>query len=146
MKSTLSSRHKEAQVTLDESSEDEKSIELHNSSGVSDSSPSSVHWLSSAVYFLCCPVLFPCSFLTVGQNTEVVTLHCGRYSGTYKDPGCFWINPVGVERIVISKAKNSVDLPNTKVIDFNGNPLIVSGVVVYSWDETRKTALDVANP
>lgn len=62
-----------------------------------------------------------------------------------------------MEKIVISKAKISIDLPNTKVceyqsnvpshtqvIDLNGNPLIVSGVVVYYWADTKKAALDVA--
>jgi hypothetical protein len=56
-----------------------------------------------------------CSFTTVEQNTELVTLHCGKYSEVYKQPGCFFLNPCGVEKIVVSKAKISIDLRNTKV-------------------------------
>jgi len=103
------------------------------------------HWAATCGFLLCCPLVFPCSFLTVGQNTEIVTLHCGKLSGLYQQPGCFFVNPCGVEKIIISKAKISMDLPNTKVIDFNGNPIIVSGVVVFHWSDTTKAALDVVN-
>lgn len=31
------------------------------------------------------------------------------------------------------------------MIDLNGNPLIVSGVVVYYWEDTKKAALEVVD-
>jgi len=128
----------QAPVYLSDSSEDDKGNKHDSIYHRADP-----HWYATCVFGFCCPLLFPCSFATVGQNTEVVTLHCGKYSNTYKDPGCFFINPVGLEKITISKAKLSIDLPNTKVIDFNGNPLIVSAVVVYQWVKIEKAALDM---
>lgn len=40
-----------------------------------------------------------------------------------------------VQRIV------SVDLPNTKVIEKNGNPLIVSAIVVYSIQNAKRATI-----
>jgi len=68
-----------------------------------------------------------------------------NYLVSINNPVVFFVNPCGVEKITVSKAKISIDLPNTKVIDYNGNPLIVSGVVVYSWSDTKKAALDIVN-
>jgi len=45
--------------------------------------------------------------------------------------------------IPVSKAKITTELPITKVIDKNGNPVMVSGVVFYYFRNTRKAALDV---
>lgn len=75
----------------------------------------SVHWAATSAWWLCCPLVVCCSWTTVEQNTELVTLHCGKFSEVYRTPGCFFLNPCGVEKIVISKAKISIDLPNTKV-------------------------------
>jgi len=124
------------------SSEDEEVVEATPLRG--RNFQGETHWAATCGFFLCCPLIFPCSFLTVEQNTEVITLHCGKLSGIYQTPGCFFLNPCGVEKVIISKAKISIDLPNTKVIDLNGNPLIVSGVVVYFWSDTRRAALDIA--
>jgi len=124
--------------------EDDDSGEEGKDDSAIRGSEGSTHWAATLGFAMCCPLIMPCSFFTVEQNTEVVTLHCGAYSGVYRQPGCFFLNPCGVEKIVVSKAKISIDLPNTKVIDLNGNPLIVSGVVVYYWSDTRKAALDIA--
>jgi len=45
----------------------------------------------------------------------------------------------------VSKRKMSVDLPTTKVVDKNGNPLIISGIVVYQFVNSKKCAIDVEN-
>eukprot|EP01127_Copromyxa_protea_P001422 TRINITY_DN1141_c0_g1_i1.p1 TRINITY_DN1141_c0_g1~~TRINITY_DN1141_c0_g1_i1.p1 ORF type:complete len:290 (-),score=50.55 TRINITY_DN1141_c0_g1_i1:57-926(-) len=124
---------------LDDSSDEESNVEL------SRMDDGEVHWAATLSWLFCAVPSLLCSFTVVEQNTELVTLHCGRFSNVYKQPGCFFINPCGVEKIVVSKAKISIDLPNTKVIDFNGNPLIVSGVVVYYWADTKKAALDIAS-
>jgi hypothetical protein len=39
---------------------------------------------------------------------------------------------------MVSTAKQSIDLPNTKIVDAHGNPLIVSAIVTYyfKYDST----------
>jgi len=99
--------------------------------------------IASALWCICLPFLLPGSFVVVEQNTEMVTLNCGVLSNVYTQPGCTLLNPVGLEKFVVSKARISRDLGETKVIDFNGNPIIVSGVVVYKWVDTARVVLDV---
>jgi len=105
------------------------------------SSPCSTMW-----GILCFPftVLFSC--FTVTEREEVITLHYGKYTGLIKDPGCHWVNCWGRELIRVSKAKISIDLPNIKVVDKNGNPLIVSGIVVYHFVNIKKAKIDFQNP
>jgi len=99
--------------------------------------------LASAIWCMCFPCLLPMSFSVVEQNTELVTLNMGALSNVYTEPGCTLLNPVWLEKLVVSKARVSRDLPETKVIDYNGNPIIVSGVVVYRWTDTARAVLDV---
>jgi len=79
----------------------------------------------------------------VKENEEAVVLSCGKYSGTVREPGIHFSNCWGREIITISKAKLSTDLPNTKVIDRDGNPVMVSGVVFYHFKDTKKAAIDI---
>jgi len=97
------------------------------------------------VAILCFPCTIMGSCFTVTEKEEVMTLHYGRYTGLIKEPGCHWVNCWGRELIKVTKAKISVDLPNIKVVDKNGNPLIVSGIVVYHFDNIKKSNIDFQN-
>jgi len=92
---------------------------------------------------LCFPITLLGSCYCVQENEEAVLLSCGRYSGTVRDPGIHFANLFGREIITISKAKLSTDIPHTKVIDKDGNPVMVSGVVFYHFKDTKKAALDI---
>jgi len=94
---------------------------------------------------ICFPFCLCGSCFTVAEKQEVITLHYGKYTGVYKDPGCYFVNCVGRELITVTKAKISVDLPNTKVVDRNGNPLVVSGIVVYHLANIKKSNIDFKN-
>jgi len=77
--------------------------------------------------------------------SKVVILNYGKYTGTVRDPGCHFANCFGRDLRRVSKRKISVDLPNTKVVDKNGNPLLISGIVVYHFVDSKKSVLDVEN-
>lgn len=94
---------------------------------------------------LFCPCICLCSFYTVNVREEVVILSCGKYTDKVTDPGCHFKNCCGREMRRISKQKTSVNLPNVKILDKNGNPLHVSGVVVYNIENTKRAAIDIRN-
>lgn len=73
-------------------------------------------------------------------------LNYGLYIGTETEPGIHWSCPFGRDVIKINKARITHDLKEVKVIDYNGNPLIVSGVVTYCFLDARKAALDIHLP
>jgi regulator of protease activity HflC (stomatin/prohibitin superfamily) len=101
-----------------------------------------------AAPFLCCicPFVAPCvSCQTVAVKEEKVLLSWGKYHATLKEPGCYCINPVAMTAKVVATTQTSSDLQNVKVADGTGNPLLLSGVVTYYVQDTKKAALDVAN-
>jgi len=55
-------------------------------------------------------------------------------------------NPAGVEVRHISRQKQSIYLPATKIIDKTGNPLLVGGIVVFYYSDSKKIALEIQNP
>jgi len=107
--------------------------------------PGDISVLSTILGAVCLPLTLCGGFFTVDQNTELVTLNYGKYTGVVQEPGLHWSNCWGRELIPISKAKMSIELAPTKIIDMNGSPLLVSGVVVYYYRDTRRAALDMLN-
>jgi len=128
---------------------DESSENIHNGEyddvNMVSYQPSKTPTSLTIVGILCFPCTLICSCFTVTEREEVMTLHYGKFTGIIKEPGCHWINCWGRELIRVSKAKISVDLPNIKVVDRNGNPLIVSGIVVYHFDNIKKSNIDFQN-
>lgn len=91
------------------------------------------------------PVACVLSWVSVQQKTEAVTLHFGKYTGTAREPGCHFINVFGRDLRFISTAAQSIDLPLLKALDVNGNPLLVSAMVVFHVRHTKRAAIDVVN-
>jgi regulator of protease activity HflC (stomatin/prohibitin superfamily) len=92
--------------------------------------------------FLCLPFCC-CSIFTVQEREEVVALQCGKFKEVFRQPGLHYQTCCGRELRRVSKTKISVSLPNVKILDLTGAPLIVSGVVVYSYGNTKRVAIDV---
>jgi len=86
------------------------------------------------------------SWFTVREKQENVLLVFGKYSGIYKTPGLHFANCWGRELRTVSKQKQSIHLPVTKIVDKAGNPLNVSGIVVFWNENTKRAALDVTDP
>jgi len=106
---------------------------------------SSVSPLSVCLGVVCCPLTLMCSWFTLQEREEAVLLSFGKYTGTVQDPGCHFANCFGRDIKKISVRKQSVELPVTKVVDRNGNPLLVSGIVVFQYVNTKRAALDIEN-
>merc|ERR1712000_186088 len=92
---------------------------------------------------LCFPFTILGSCYTVEQNQEVVVLSYGKYAETSRSPGIHWSNMWGRSLRPVSIKKCSIELPKTTVIDGNGNPLIISAVIVYEIVNSRRSVLDV---
>jgi len=91
------------------------------------------------------PFTAMCSWFSLQENEEVVVLNYGKYAGTIKEPGIHFKNCFGRDLRRVSKRKISIDLPITKVIDKNGNPLQISGIVVYQYVNTKRCTIDIEN-
>jgi len=87
--------------------------------------------------------IFSC--YTIQEREAGVLLTYGKYAGIVSQPGIHWTNVFGRDLRKISTKVISVDLPHTKVVDKNGNPLLISGVLTYQFVNPRKAVLDVEN-
>ncbi len=92
-------------------------------------------------------ILFPpillFGFYTVKPKEEVVVLSFGKYMTTHKKEGINWMHPVGRELRRISTKETTIDVPTATVVERNGNPIVISAVVVYHVADSRRAAFDV---
>lgn len=81
--------------------------------------------------------------LTVNQPnmSRVLTLF-GKYSGTIKDNGFFWVNPFYGKRKLSLRARN-MDMDPIKVNDKAGNPIMIGLVLVWKIKDTYKACFEI---
>ena len=98
----------------------------------------------SVINILAIPLLI---FLAKGfgilqPNIAAVFTFFGRYSGTRRSDGFYWVNPF-YQRTRISLRAHNLNTPTLKVNDRAGNPVEVAAVVVWRVSDTARAAFDV---
>ncbi|HMV66248.1 MAG TPA: SPFH domain-containing protein [Myxococcota bacterium] len=79
-----------------------------------------------------------------GPNMSQVVMLFGRYKGTIRRTGYFWINPFTSRTSVSLKARN-FESARLKVNDLRGNPVEIGAVVVWRVRDTAQALFDVEN-
>lgn len=79
---------------------------------------------------------------TVQPNQTRVLLFFGKYKGTVKKDGFFWLNPFYTKKKVSLRARN-LESQIIKVNDEIGNPILISAVVVWKVVDTYKAVFDI---
>ncbi|MCR4957848.1 MAG: SPFH domain-containing protein [Prevotella sp.] len=75
-------------------------------------------------------------------NEARVTTWFGKYSGTIKLTGFYWINPFYGTKKVSLRARN-LDAEPIKVNDKTGNPIMIGLVLVWKLSDTYKALFEV---
>ncbi len=83
-------------------------------------------------------------FIMVQPNNSRVLLLFGKYIGTVKKNGFYWVNPFFTKKKVSLRASN-FDSERLKVNDKLGNPIMISTILVWKVLDTYKAAFDVDN-
>ncbi|WP_298519939.1 SPFH domain-containing protein [uncultured Kordia sp.] len=83
-------------------------------------------------------------FLMVNPNNSRVLLLFGKYVGTVKQNGFYWVNPFFTKKKISLRASN-FDSERLKVNDKLGNPIMISTILVWKVHNTYKAAFDVDN-
>lgn len=81
-------------------------------------------------------------FVLVNPNSSRVLLLFGKYIGTIKENGLFWVNPLYTKKRISLRASN-FDSERLKVNDKLGNPIMISTILVWRVTNTYKAAFDV---
>lgn len=89
---------------------------------------------------LCIP--FNTCFI-VPERSSVVELFFGKYHGTINRPGFYCRTTCFFELRSVNTDLVTYDLENTKVLDANGSPIIVSGIITYDIVNARRATIDV---
>lgn len=96
-----------------------------------------------ALFFILMLLILP-GFVMVNPNGSRVLLLFGKYIGTIKKNGLFWVNPFYTKKKISLRARN-FDSERLKVNDKLGNPVNISTILVWRVQDTHKAAFDVDN-
>jgi len=83
-------------------------------------------------------------FIRIEPNEAIVLVFFGKYSGTIKDNGFFWVNPFYAKKKLTLRARN-MDAEPIKVNDKKGNPIMIGQVLVWRVVDTYKASFDIDN-
>ena len=83
-------------------------------------------------------------FAIVHPNEARVLVLFGRYSGSLRDAGFWWVNPFTTKRHVSLRVRN-FNSEQIKVNDFHGNPIEIGAVIVWHVVDSSRALFDVDN-
>ncbi|MDR1554242.1 MAG: SPFH domain-containing protein [Prevotellaceae bacterium] len=89
-------------------------------------------------------VIFYCGFVHIEPNEAQVLIFFGKYEGTVKENGFFWVNPFYTRKKLTLRARN-LDAEPIKVNDKKGNPIMIGQVLVWRVTDTYKASFDIDN-
>lgn len=89
-------------------------------------------------------VLISMGFSVIQPNDSRVLILFGKYIGTVRASGFWWVNPFTVRKKVSLRIRN-FNSQKIKVNDLHGNPIEIGAVVVWRVVDTAKAVFDVEN-
>ena len=96
-----------------------------------------IFWLPLLVF-----ILVVTSLVVVPPGQTSVVQFFGRYVGTVRRPGFWWVLPLTVRRKVSIRVRN-FETNHLKVNDANGNPVEIAAIVVWQVADTAKSTYAV---
>ncbi|MDO5396256.1 MAG: SPFH domain-containing protein [Bacteroidales bacterium] len=98
--------------------------------------------LSGGALLIICAVMLLVGVTKLEPNESYVMLFFGKYKGTLRRTGFFWINPFMTKR-KMSLRINNIDIQPIKVNDRTGNPVMIGMVLVWKVNDTYRASFDV---
>ncbi|USI91127.1 SPFH domain-containing protein [Rhodococcus pyridinivorans] len=88
--------------------------------------------------------LVPLAGLVLVEPNEarVLQLLGSSYTGTLREPGLRWMNPLNTRRKISTRLRNH-ETGRAKVNDADGNPIEISAVIVWQVEDTARAVFDV---
>jgi regulator of protease activity HflC (stomatin/prohibitin superfamily) len=81
-------------------------------------------------------------FTIIGPNESKVLTLFGKYAGTIRKNGFFWVNPFYARKSISLRARNH-NGQTLKVNDKLGNPIEIAAVIVWQVKDTAQAAFEV---
>lgn len=106
--------------------------------------PYELYWIpgiTAAIGFIAMLIL-SCGFFVLQPNQARVMIFFGKYRGSFKQTGFFWVNPFMTKKKVSLRIRN-MDIPPIKVNDKVGNPVMIGMVLVWKVRDTYRAIFDI---
>jgi regulator of protease activity HflC (stomatin/prohibitin superfamily) len=87
-------------------------------------------------------VLVAVGLTVVNPNEARAVVFLGRYSGTVRRQGFWWVNPITLRPRISVRVRN-FETGRLKVNDRNGNPIEIAAVVVWRVTDTAEALFEV---
>lgn len=109
--------------------------------GIKSSNPQ-VLWIFIPLLLISIIVLT--GLIMVQPNDSRVLIFFGKYIGTVRHSGFWWVNPFTVRKRVSLRIRN-FNSQRIKVNDLHGNPIEIGAVIVWKVVDSAKAVFDVEN-
>ena len=86
-----------------------------------------------------------CGFYVVEPRSMALSTHNGVLTSVENVEGCHWSSPACRELHKVTTKEITYELPNTRVADKKGAPLVVSAILTYRIIDGKKAVFDVNN-
>ena len=95
-----------------------------------------------AMILLITNIIISCGFMVLQPNEAGVMLLFGKYKGTAKDSGFWWVNPFYTKKKISLRLRN-FNTEKIKVNDKSGNPIEIATIVVWKVENTYEACFEV---
>ena len=106
--------------------------------------PHELYWIAGTVagIGLISMIILACGFFVLRPNQSRVMIFFGKYKGTFRRTGFFWVNPFMTKKKVSLRIRN-MDIAPIKVNDKTGNPVMIGMVLVWKVKDTYRAVFDI---
>lgn len=87
-------------------------------------------------------IILNCGYIQLEPNEARAMVFFGKYKGTFKETGFFWVNPFMEKKKLSLRARN-LDVEPIKVNDKIGNPILIGLVLVWRLKDTYKAMFEI---
>ena len=96
----------------------------------------------SGVAVLLATMILWMGFFSLEPNEALAMVFIGKYKGTFKQTGFFWVNPFMSKKKLSFRARN-LDVEPIKVNDKIGNPVLIGLVLVWKLKDSYKALFEI---
>ena len=103
-----------------------------------------INWIAIPVFVILALTFFimMAGYFSQEPNEARVMVFFGKYEGTFKETGFYWVNPFMEKKKLSMRARN-LDVEPIKVNDKIGNPILIGLVLVWKLKDTYKAMFDI---
>ncbi|MBE6287763.1 MAG: SPFH domain-containing protein [Mediterranea massiliensis] len=87
-------------------------------------------------------IILMAGYMQLEPNEARAMVFFGKYKGTFKETGFFWVNPFLDKKKLSLRARN-LDVEPIKVNDKIGNPILIGLVLVWKLKDTYKAMFEI---